>query len=244
MPDNFIYKTAAVIVAAGKGLRFTGDKKKQFTTVAGRPVIVWTLSAFEFSGVHQIIMAVPPEDLSLVQTEILDRFVMSTPVMLVPGGERRQDSVISALKTLDDDTRFAAIHDGVRCAVSPDDINKVCMKAFDSGAALLAVPSTDSTFAVREHTIDNYVDRSILWCAQTPQVFELNKIIEAHENALKDGMDASDDGSVYHRYIGSVDIVKGNETNIKLTYQRDLILLEEILKDMRSVDYDTNRNRL
>lgn len=222
--------TAAVIVAGGKGIRFGGDTRKQFLHICGHPVFIWTISAFDKSDIiTEIVVVVPGEETDNVRTEIETKYNFVKPVLVTSGGKRRQDSVLAGLRQIENRFVFAAVHDGVRCGISSESIENVCSKAHESGAALLAVRATDSTFMENDGSIAEYVDRSTLWNAQTPQVFRTIKLIEAHEKALKEGVDASDDGFVYRRYIGEVSIVEGDAANIKLTHERDRKILEEIL---------------
>ncbi|MFC1477065.1 2-C-methyl-D-erythritol 4-phosphate cytidylyltransferase [candidate division KSB1 bacterium] len=231
MPHDIHHTTAAVIVAAGKGIRFGDTDKKQFTEVAGYPVILWTLSSFlTAKHIDSITLVVSAEDILPANENIIDAHSFSKPVTVIEGGIRRQDSVFNGLMSLSDDVCYAAIHDGVRAATKPGLIDSVCVKAYEVGAALPAVTATDSTFIGQSMKIDRYIDRTVLWQAQTPQVFLRNKILEAHDRAQKEGIDGSDDGMLYKRYIGDVAVVEGDETNMKLTYQYDVVMLEAALK--------------
>ncbi|MFC1493556.1 2-C-methyl-D-erythritol 4-phosphate cytidylyltransferase, partial [candidate division KSB1 bacterium] len=228
-PEN---KTAAVIVAGGKGVRLDTGKKKQYLEIAGHPVIMWTLSAFLNSDqIGQISLVVPDEDIDYIRNGIIYKYGIEDRVKVVRGGSRRQESVYKGLNSLADNIGIAAIHDGVRPLIRPDLIDKVCETASRTGAALIAVKSTASTFLSRENKIEEYIDRNTLWLAQTPQVFRKDSIISAHNMAVQDGFDASDDGMIYKKYMGDVDIVEGDHTNIKITYAQDLVFAENILKD-------------
>ncbi len=228
-------KTAAVIVSAGKGIRFGSEDKKQFINICGNPVITWVLESFDLAeNISRITLVVPPEDIEFVKKKIIENCRFTKPAAIVEGGLHRQDSVFNGLASLPSDVEFAAIHDGVRPAVTPGHINEICSVAFRTGAAVAAMPATDSIFINKENKIDSYAVRSVLWQAQTPQVFRLDKILEAHKKARENSFEASDDGMIYRKYAGEVSVVKGESTNIKLTYKQDIILLEEILRNRKA----------
>jgi len=232
MTDYSDTTTAAVIVAAGRGIRFNNRHKKQFSRVAGHPVIAWTVSAFDRAqSIDSLVLAVPSEDIRRIREEILSRYRISKNVLLVAGGEKRQDSVYRCLLALSPEIRYAAIHDGVRPAVEPETIDAVCRSAYEHGAALLAERTTDSVFEAAQGTVLRYFDRERLWQAQTPQAFLREGILMAHKRALEEGFDASDDGVLYRKYTGVVHVIEGPSDNIKITLPGDAYALEKILKD-------------
>ncbi|MCP4724377.1 MAG: 2-C-methyl-D-erythritol 4-phosphate cytidylyltransferase [bacterium] len=225
-------KTAAVIVAGGKGIRLDAGTKKQYLEICGHPVLMWTLSAFLRSEkIGKIALVVPEEDTAFIQNGLIYKYGIEDRVKVVEGGNTRQESVFNGLRSLDDDIEFTAIHDGVRPLIRPDLIDSVCETAERTGAALIAVKSTASTFIGRDNEIEEYIDRNTLWFAQTPQAFNKDSIIKAHNMAVQDKFEASDDGMIYKKYIGDVDVVEGDHDNIKITYARDLVFAENILKD-------------
>lgn len=232
MPRTLEYETAAVIVAAGKGLRFDNQEKKQFSIVSGHPVLAWTVSAFSRSLCkNRIVIVAQAEDIPVIKNEIMKHYSFFKALQFIKGGESRLESVYNGIASLAPEVRWVAIHDGVRPAVTPELITAVCKEAHKRGAALAAIPATDSTFISSGKTIERYLSRNGLWQAQTPQVFKKDKILEAHQKARDANFHADDDGILYRRYIGDVQIVKGDDKNIKITYKRDLIIAEEILKE-------------
>lgn len=231
-----IIATAAVIVAGGKGRRFGAPLPKQYAAVHGHPVLAWTVSAcIAANEITEIILVAPVEDAHYINRNILARYPFHKSVSLVSGGDRRQDSVRSGLEALGGGIDFVAIHDGVRPAVTPDKIDAVCRAAYATGAALLAVQATDSIFTAGDGMIERYIERGTLWRAQTPQVFNLNAIKDAHARAHSDAFHASDDGMIYRKYVGPVAVVEGSVDNIKITYQRDLLVFAEILKQKETI---------
>ncbi len=225
------YGAAAVIVAGGSGVRFNADTKKQYLKLSGRYILDLAVKAFDKSdSITEIIVTVPREDLDYVTSEVLPGNKFQKPLMIIHGGFTRQESVFNGLSAISDEVEFAAIHDGVRPLVKTELIDRVCERAFETGAALLAERSTLSTFTGENSRIGSYIDRKNLWLAQTPQAFNKSQILTAHEMALKDKYDASDDGMIYKKYIGDVEIVESSPENIKITYGHDLYIAETILK--------------
>lgn len=236
MSSEHTNRAAAVIVAAGRGIRFENKNKKQFAELLGHSVVAWSLSAFASSEFKdRIVVAAQSEDIPLVKNEILNKYSFVDSLHFVKGGETRQQSVYNALLSLPDYVRWVAIHDAVRPAVTPEIITAVLENALECGAALTAVRAIDSTFTSSDSSIGEYLKRETLWHAQTPQIFDKEKIIDAHKRALKENYFSNDDANLYHKYIGKVHIVEGDTDNIKLTYQNDLVIAEEILKKRANV---------
>ncbi len=231
MPHFKKMDSAALIVAAGKGQRFQTREKKQFKKICGHSLIAWTLWAFTESVCKETIVIVAgEEDIRAMQSDLLVNYSFFKSLRFVLGGSTRQESVYNGLNSLEHNIEWVAIHDGVRSGVTSELIDRVCMQAFTSGAAVAATTATDSTFIGRDTVITEYLDRSVLWRAQTPQVFKKEAILSAHEKSRIDGTPAHDDAFLYHTYEGAVHIVEGDRANIKVTYPHDLAVMEEILK--------------
>jgi 2-C-methyl-D-erythritol 4-phosphate cytidylyltransferase len=221
---------SVIIAAGGQGIRFNATARKQYITILGYPLLVWTLYAFSQSLCgKKIIVVVPEADVIGLKEELFRDYSFQDSVRIISGGISRQESVFNGLLYLNEETEWVVIHDGVRPAVTPALINTVCQEAIDNGAALAAIPAIDSTFIESEMTIEQYINRSHLWQAQTPQVFRLKDILSAHKKAQEEHFYAPDDGIIYRRYIGDVKVVMGDINNIKVTYPQDLIALEAVL---------------
>jgi len=226
----------AVIVAAGQGDRFNVGTPKQYINVLGHPLLVWTVYTFACSMCRNtIVVVVPPSDVKSMKEKLFARYQFADAVHIAAGGATRQESVLNGLLSLPETIDYAAIHDGARPVVTAELIDAVCKEAVLYGGAVPALPAADSTFIESHMMIEQYVDRSHLWQAQTPQVFRRNEIIAAHKKALDENFSASDDGMLYKRYIGDVRIVRGDPVNIKVTYPRDLLAVEAILRERREI---------
>jgi 2-C-methyl-D-erythritol 4-phosphate cytidylyltransferase len=212
----------AVIVGAGSGSRFGGDKV--FAELAGRPLLVHTGAAFEASPVVDGIVLVLREE-NLARGRALAEEQGWTKLRAVTaGGARRQDSVLAGLRAAEAD--WVVVHDAARPLVTPDLIERGLEAARDTGAAIAALPVRDTIKRVEHDQIVATVDRSRLWTAQTPQVFRS----ELLELALQGGHDVTDDAAAVEALGVPVRVYLGLERNLKVTTAADLALAEAILR--------------
>lgn len=224
-------KVAAVIPAAGEGRRMGGPLEKQFLLLEGIPLLAHTLRAFESSPfIHGIVVVVPKSRMQLVREKILEQYNISKLLALVAGGPHRQESVRLGLEALDSSWELVVVHDGARPLVSLELIARCVETAFLHGAAVAAVPTTDT---VKEVDSEGFVLstplRERLWMVQTPQAFRYDLILRAHTEAQKEGFLGTDDASLVERLGHKVKIVQGSYENIKITTASDLKLAREIL---------------
>ncbi|HOD67640.1 MAG TPA: 2-C-methyl-D-erythritol 4-phosphate cytidylyltransferase [candidate division Zixibacteria bacterium] len=228
MRDRMI--TAAVIVAGGQSLRFGGEVPKQFREVAGRPLLAWTISRFEAAGSIDRIVVVAAEDyLGYAGEQVVDRYGFAKVQQIVSGGTERRESVWRGLEALPIATGFVAIHDGARPLVRPADIDRVVGAAKRDRAAILAVPVPDTLKRVRDGYVIATVDRSYLYGAQTPQVFQYDLIMAAHREAAGAAGRYTDDASMVESRGFKVTVVEPSGPNIKITTPEDLVIAEALL---------------
>jgi 2-C-methyl-D-erythritol 4-phosphate cytidylyltransferase len=204
---------------------------KQYLPLAGVPLLSRTLQAVWASGcVDSLIVVVPPGHEERCRREILDPFGLS-PDAVVPGGEDRQASVYAGLSCARGDTDLVLVHDGARPFVTPAVIQAAVTAAADSGAAVVAIPVTDTIkVAGRDGWLAETPERGRLWAAQTPQVFRAGLFREAHARALRDGFRATDDSALVERLGHPVRLVPGSPENLKITTSADLAMADQILK--------------
>ena len=208
--------TAAIIVAAGRGLRAGGEVPKQWQMLAGRPVVAHSLAAFE--GMKRVLV-IHPDD--RVRAAALG-------VALVEGGENRSQSVRNALEALDGaDITRVLIHDGARPLVAPTLIERVLAALEAHRGAAPALTVTDALWTGRNGQVTGARDRAGLYRAQTPQGFHFDAILAAHR-AFKG--EAADDVEVARAAGLDVAIVAGEEDNLKLTYPGDFARAEAIIR--------------
>lgn len=217
----------AIIVAGGRGLRMGGELPKQFLPLSGKPVLMRTLELFE-GEVNRIILVLPEDHIPFWQ-ELCQRYHFTLPHTVALGGETRFHSVRSGLSHLPQEG-LVAVHDGVRPLVSSALIRRSFEEAEQSGAALPACPVTDSLRLRQDEGKSEAVDRSRYVAVQTPQTFDLGRLQRAYEQAYSPLF--TDDASVYEAAsLGSITLIDGEETNIKLTTPRDLLLAELLLRE-------------
>jgi 2-C-methyl-D-erythritol 4-phosphate cytidylyltransferase len=225
-------KADAVIVSAGKGVRFMEGKKKQFHFLAGKPILVHTLDKFETCPlIRSILLVVGQEDMDLCMKEIIEKYQFKKISQIVPGGKRRQESVKNGIDVLPKDTDIVVIHDGVRPFITKTMIEDSIHSASRYGAVVLAMPVKDTIkMSNPDGTVLKTLDRESLWQVQTPQTFQINIIKEAYYRASEDGMIGTDDASLVERTGVKVHILPGSYTNIKITTPEDLLLANLFVK--------------
>ena len=224
---------AAIIVAAGKGVRMNRAYKKQFITLGSLPVLSHTLSSFDkCDAIEAIFLVIPKEDHHLCQHDILEPLNISKPVFLVSGGASRQESVLNGLNATQGRFQFVAIHDGVRPLIKPEKIAQCVMVAKDFGACILAVPASDTVKTIdKNDCITSTIARQTLRIAQTPQVFIYNDIVEAHVSAQRNDYVGTDDAQLLERNGGIVKVIPGDPSNIKITTEQDLLIAQTLLEN-------------
>ncbi|HKQ77986.1 MAG TPA: 2-C-methyl-D-erythritol 4-phosphate cytidylyltransferase, partial [Blastocatellia bacterium] len=223
----------AIIPAAGSGSRFGGQIPKQFVEIAGAPIIVHTLRRFdECDEIGAIIVALRPEEIERFG-QSLPAYGIRKPVRLVNGGAERSDSILNALEAAKElQPEIVAVHDAVRPFVTPELISEVIARAREIGAAILALPSTDTIKEVENGLIRRTIDRRKIWRAQTPQAFRYDLLLRANEEARAGALPSSvatDDSFLVERQGLPVAAVEGSPHNIKITTPEDLLLAEKLL---------------
>ena len=215
---------SAIIVAAGKGIRMKGETRKQYLTLSGQPVLSYSLITFDACTlIEEIFLVVPKEDIDDCQNKIISTLKLKKRVHLVPGGIYRQDSVYNGLLSLSKKTDTVVIHDGVRPFVRTEDLISCIVCAKNVGACILGTPVSDTLKRVDKlQMIEKTLDRENIWLVQTPQAFQYDLILKAHENAQRDGIVGTDDASLVERLGVGVKIISGSKLNLKITVKEDL----------------------
>jgi 2-C-methyl-D-erythritol 4-phosphate cytidylyltransferase len=223
---------AAIIVAAGKGVRMQDSMRKQYLPLAGLPILAHTLTVFgKCDLVSDIYLVIPRDDFDFCREHILNRIKLVGNVNLVAGGARRQDSVYRGLQQIDPDCSIVIIHDGVRPIVQHDQIAACINGAGKFGSCILGIPVYDTLKQVdKSGNIVNTTARDAIWLAQTPQVFRYELIKKAHDQARMDGYQGTDDASLVERMGAAVRIIHGSRSNIKITNKEDLKIARALLE--------------
>lgn len=226
-------KIRAIVVAAGLGKRF-GSPDKVFVELAGKPVFVWSLEAFEKIEEVTGIWIVTRGEMIQKTSETVKRFYIKKLEKIIEGGKERQDSVYNALKQIPFDTDIVLIHDAARPMVSERLIKTLIetLKAHNCIAGVVPAVCLHDTikWIKRKNYIGGTINRDILKAVQTPQVFWFDKIFSAYEKAYKENFYGTDDASLIEKYGGNVMFVEGQQENIKITTRQDLQKLETMIK--------------
>ncbi|MBW4506079.1 MAG: 2-C-methyl-D-erythritol 4-phosphate cytidylyltransferase [Scytonematopsis contorta HA4267-MV1] len=220
-----------LIPAAGMGKRMGSNRNKLLLLLRGEPIISWTLKAAEAaSAINWIGIISQPSDWSDLKI-ILANLQLSKPVSLIQGGETRQESVYNGLQALPKDAQQVLIHDGARCLATPDLFNRCAQALLQTPGLIAAVPVKDTIKVVdKSGIIQSTPDRSQLWAAQTPQGFDVKLLKQCHDKGVSQGWQVTDDAALFEKCGLKVQVVEGEETNLKVTTPQDLAIAEFILK--------------
>jgi 2-C-methyl-D-erythritol 4-phosphate cytidylyltransferase/2-C-methyl-D-erythritol 2,4-cyclodiphosphate synthase len=220
-------RVAAVVVAAGRGERL-GAPHKVVLPLAGRPMLAWSLRALELAEtIGPIVVVAGPHTLDAVAQIVRDEG-FTRVLAIVPGGERRQDSVGAGLAALPDAIEIVVIHDGARPLAEPALFDRCAAAAAESGAAIAATPVADTLKRVMEGAIEETVDRAGLWAAQTPQAFRLESLRGAMAGGS--GENFTDEARLYEVSGLPVAVVPSSPANLKVTHAEDIPVAEALLR--------------
>ncbi len=224
---------SAVIVAAGASSRMGGEDKI-LAELVGSPVIAHTVAAFEASPCIDEIILVTREDAIPLLARVCKEKGFQKVKAVVRGGETRSESVVCGLKQLKPEATLAAVQDGARPLVTPALIESVVKMASRTGAAIPVVPVRDTLKRVEDNQVQETPDRSTLYGAQTPQVFDPELLKAALTKAKDDKWEPTDDASAVEKLGMKVSVVLGEEENLKITTPHDLVLAGLILEGRQS----------
>lgn len=224
-------QVAALIAASGQGQRMGGDIKKQYYVLEGVPILARTLEIFIcHQAVNQIVVTVPPGETGMARDTIAP-FCSLEKITFVEGGKRRQDSVYQGLQQLSPDAEMICIHDGVRPFISGELFEAVLEAALQWGAAVPVIPVTDTLKEISSSgMVNRTVSRERVRCAQTPQIFHRDLILEAYRKAHILGVEATDDAYLLELLGNKVCAVAGSPANIKITHPLDLVFAKALLR--------------
>jgi 2-C-methyl-D-erythritol 4-phosphate cytidylyltransferase/2-C-methyl-D-erythritol 2,4-cyclodiphosphate synthase len=221
---------AAVIVAAGSGLRAGGERPKQYQLIGGRPVLWWALKAFCDHPRIGLVQAVIAE----AHWQLFEEASAGLPARPVIGGSSRQESCRAGIEALESsDIDHVLVHDAARPFVSSDLIERVVNGLAQEPAVVPGMPITETLKRAPEGRVAETVDRRNIWVAQTPQGFDYRKILEAYRKAPAGAM-FTDDAAVASFGGLPVMMVMGSQANRKITTGRDI---EDADRAMRALEY-------
>lgn len=232
-------KTTAIVLAGGRGKRMNSAIPKQFLTIQDKPVLYYSLRAFETSFIDSIILVASEDDREYCQREIVEKYHFDKVKKIVSGGKERYHSVLNGIKAAED-CDYIFIHDGARPFVTQDMLKRLfdCVKT--DRACVAGMPVKDTIkIADESGYIASTPKRDLVWMIQTPQVFSYDLIKKAYllleENEyslLEKGISITDDAMVVETLLGEkVKLVEGSYRNIKITTPEDLAVAEGFLTE-------------
>ena len=242
-------KISVIIAAGGNADRFWARRNapserlsKQFILLNDEPLLFYSLDKFlNLKNLIEIIIVTNDIDST---KELLKKInCQNIKIKIIASGKRRQDSVYNGFGEVDNGTDLVVIHDVARPLFQIDDLEKCIEAASVSGAAILAVPVVDTIKCVKSDkdrlVVKNTLDRANLYLVQTPQVFSYRLLSNAYKMLNDPNQVVTDEASMVEIIGEEVELVSGNQTNIKITYPEDLKIAEAI-EQKKSAEKSTN----
>lgn len=242
-------KTVAIVLAAGQGKRMGTKTAKQFLELEGKPVLYYSLKAFEQSEVDYIVLVTSEQEMQFCREEIVEKNGLKKVLGYAVGGKERYHSVfhgLQAVKKLSEQHGFCVgivlIHDGARPFVTKEMITKLLKETGEYGACVSATPVKDTIkIADAEGFCENTPNRSLVWAVQTPQVFRYDiameaygKLMNSEKELLEKNIQITDDAMVVETMLGKrVKLVEGDYKNIKLTTPEDYDIAKTFLNNRK-----------
>lgn len=225
----------AVVPAAGSSLRMGGSDKLMIP-LNGKPVLLYTMEALEAcTEIDEIIVAVKAEKREEIW-DLLDAQHYGKLKLVIAGGDSREDTVRQCILAADPQTQLIAVHDGARPLATSEMIGRVVRMAARTHAAIAAVPVKDTVKRVSNGHITETPERSELYAAQTPQVFDKDLLAGAYVNAARCKIKCTDDAMAVESLGVSVAICEGEYDNLKITTPVDIFAAESILRNRKTAD--------
>jgi len=223
-----------IIAAAGTGSRMKAGINKQFIPLLGRPMLSYTLEAFQKNpDIHSIILVAGKEEISYCKENIINKYGITKADKLVYGGDTRQESVMKGIAELAADCDIVLVHDGARPIVKQQLIKACIEGARLYGAVSAGVPIKETIKIIgAENFVEYTPSREKVWLTQTPQAFRRHILEEAHRNAKERGIVGTDDAYLVELLGCKVRMIESYYENIKVTTPEDLITAETLLENM------------
>ena len=224
--------TSAVIVAAGSGRRFGADMPKVYAALGDRPLLAWTILAFEqCTAIEEIVLVVNADWLGYALEDCVAPIGARKISRIVEGGAERQHSVANGVRATSSLAELVAVHDGARPLVTPDLIARTVAAAQIHGAAIPGLAIHDTVRRLEGTMLTTTVPRESLRTVQTPQVARRSRLLEAFAELERSGQLVTDEGQALERLGDVCAFVEGERDNLKVTTPRDLLLAESILRE-------------
>ncbi len=241
--NHFKPFTSAIITVGGSGTRMHNPDgtTKQFLELFGMPIVTRTIIEFQNSPYIDEIIIVSKEDEIDMYTKMINDYSLTKIKQIVKGGRTRQESVLNGFKAISNKSEYVAIHDGVRCLITNENIKNVIKNAYASGCACAATKIYDTLKMADSYMfIESTPDRNKAWAAQTPQVFKSDIYRACAFSAKKEGLEVTDDCMLVENYGFKIKLVDCGRNNLKITTKDDITLAEAILKARNTTDTGEN----
>lgn len=223
--------TTAIIVAAGKSERMGTGMDKAFLSLGSKPIVAWSLLAFQTCIDIDSIILVVRKDQVLAAKQVVQMFGISKLLTVVAGGGKRQDSVMAGMEAMDPETRLVVVHDGARPCVTADLISETVRYAKRHGCAIAAARIWDTVKLVEKgNTVDRTLDRTKLWAVQTPQAFSADLLKRAYKAVVEKKATVTDEAGAVELLGEPVRLVEWTRPNIKITTVEDMPLAAVAMK--------------
>jgi 2-C-methyl-D-erythritol 4-phosphate cytidylyltransferase len=221
----------AIVLAAGRSTRMGGSSNKQFIELLGKPLICYSLAAFELCGAVDAVILVRRPDYAQQAEEVVREFGFQKVVAVTDGGVERQNSVWNGLEKCDPATEIVAVHDGARPLVTPALIQATITSARAHGTGIAANKVVDTIKEANEDkTVIRTVDRTKLWAVQTPQTARLSLLREAYTKVFQEQTVVTDEAAAVESLGQKVHLVETSFLNLKITTPADLAIAEALLR--------------
>ncbi len=229
---------SAIVLSAGVGSRMKSDIPKQYMDLEGKPVIYYSLKAFEDAGFSSIVLVCGKDDVEYCQNEIIQKYKLKNITAVVPGGKERYHSVYEGLKAVGE-TDYVFIHDGARPMISQEIIARLKEAVIKEEAAVAGMPVKDTIKIVDEEAyVADTPERKYVWQVQTPQCFSFPIIYDAYKMIIQDEEEGwtipqiTDDAMVLEYATDhEVKMVEADYRNIKITTPEDLAIAKVFLTE-------------
>ena len=233
MKRNF----AAVVLSAGSGKRMKSDIPKQYMNLLDKPVIYYSLKAFQDSGFSSIVLVCGKDDIEYCRREIIEKYNLAGVTAIVAGGKERYHSVFEGLKAVGD-ADYVFIHDGARPMINEEIITRLQTAVIENDAAVAGMPVKDTIKIVNDMAdVVDTPERKYVWQVQTPQCFSFPIIYEAYHQIIEDETAGKNippvtDDAMVLSYVSEhkIKMVEADYRNIKITTPEDLQIAELFLK--------------
>ena len=226
-------KCTAIVLAAGQGKRMGTKVQKQYLEISGKPVLFYSLDAFQRSNIiDEIILVVGENQEDYCKKEIVEKYGITKVSKIVKGGSERYYSVWNGLQAMSEDG-YVFIHDGARPFVTEEILSRVYDAVQTEKACVVGMPVKDTIKIADDNKFAKETpNRNYVWMVQTPQVFEKSLVKEAYSLLMEQEIiRVTDDAMVVEKMLNrNVKLVEGSYENIKITTPEDLKIAEIFVK--------------